>query len=51
MKLEYEAGLNKVEFDVKNLDKLSHYTVSEILLDGQKIEFNESIKRRICSAT
>ncbi|WP_341494795.1 DUF1410 domain-containing protein [Mesomycoplasma ovipneumoniae] len=42
--IEYEAGLNKVEFDVKNLDKLSHYTVSEILLDGQKIEFNEQLK-------
>ncbi|MDO6829977.1 hypothetical protein [Mesomycoplasma ovipneumoniae] len=42
--IKYEAGLNKVEFDVQNLDKLSHYTVSEILLDGQKIEFNESLK-------
>ncbi|WP_341488150.1 hypothetical protein [Mesomycoplasma ovipneumoniae] len=43
--IEYEAGLNKVEFDVQNLDKLSHYTVSEILLDGQKIEFNEQLKQ------
>uniref|UniRef100_UPI0031191E0A DUF1410 domain-containing protein n=1 Tax=Mesomycoplasma ovipneumoniae TaxID=29562 RepID=UPI0031191E0A len=42
--IKFEKGLNKVEFDVKNLDKLSHYTVSEILLDGQKIEFNESLK-------
>ncbi|MDW2925196.1 hypothetical protein R7Y11_03275 [Mesomycoplasma ovipneumoniae] len=42
--IKYEAGLNKVEFNVQNLDKLSHYTVSEILLDGQKIEFNESLK-------
>ncbi|MHA0298159.1 hypothetical protein [Mesomycoplasma ovipneumoniae] len=42
--IKYEDGLNKVEFDVKNLDKLSHYTVSEILLDGQKIEFNEQLK-------
>ncbi|MDW2925895.1 hypothetical protein, partial [Mesomycoplasma ovipneumoniae] len=42
--IKYEAGLNKVEFDVKNLDKLSHYTVSEILLDGQKIEFSEQLK-------
>ncbi|WNM17006.1 DUF1410 domain-containing protein [Mesomycoplasma ovipneumoniae] len=43
--IKYEDGLNKVEFDVKNLDKLSHYTVSEILLDGQKIEFNEQLKQ------
>ncbi|MHA0283376.1 hypothetical protein ACXYWU_03455, partial [Mesomycoplasma ovipneumoniae] len=42
--IKYEDGLNKVEFDVQNLDKLSHYTVSEILLDGQKIEFNKSLK-------
>ncbi|WP_341490622.1 hypothetical protein [Mesomycoplasma ovipneumoniae] len=42
--IKYEDGLNKVEFDVKNLDKLSHYTVSEILLDGQKIEFAEQLK-------
>ncbi|WP_341490617.1 hypothetical protein [Mesomycoplasma ovipneumoniae] len=42
--IKYEDGLNKVEFDVQNLDKLSHYTVSEILLDGQKIEFNEQLK-------
>ncbi|WP_341494713.1 hypothetical protein [Mesomycoplasma ovipneumoniae] len=42
--IKYEAGLNKVEFNVQNLDKLSHYTVSEILLDGQKIEFSESLK-------
>ncbi|WP_318046789.1 hypothetical protein, partial [Mesomycoplasma ovipneumoniae] len=42
--IKFEAGLNKVEFDVKNLDKLSHYTVSEILLDGQKIEFSEQLK-------
>ncbi|MHA0313799.1 hypothetical protein ACXYVM_03830, partial [Mesomycoplasma ovipneumoniae] len=25
--IKYENGLNKVEFDVQNLDKLSHYTV------------------------
>ncbi|WP_337896250.1 hypothetical protein [Mesomycoplasma ovipneumoniae] len=43
-KIKYEDGLNKVEFNVQNLDKLSHYTVSEILLDGQKIEFNEQLK-------
>ncbi|MHA0322900.1 hypothetical protein [Mesomycoplasma ovipneumoniae] len=42
--IKFQDGLNKVEFDVKNLDKLSHYTVSEILLDGQKIEFNEQLK-------
>ncbi|MDW2930768.1 hypothetical protein R7X80_02810 [Mesomycoplasma ovipneumoniae] len=42
--IKYEDGLNKVEFNVENLDKLSHYTVSEILLDGQKIEFNKSLK-------
>ncbi|WP_341513208.1 hypothetical protein [Mesomycoplasma ovipneumoniae] len=42
--IKFENGLNKVEFDVQNLDKLSHYTVSEILLDGQKIEFNEQLK-------
>ncbi|MDW2925862.1 hypothetical protein [Mesomycoplasma ovipneumoniae] len=42
--IKYEDGLNKVEFNVQNLDKLSHYTVSEILLDGQKIEFSESLK-------
>ncbi|WP_341492465.1 hypothetical protein [Mesomycoplasma ovipneumoniae] len=42
--IKYEDGLNKVEFNVENLDKLSHYTVSEILLDGQKIEFNEKLK-------
>ncbi|MDW2926656.1 DUF1410 domain-containing protein, partial [Mesomycoplasma ovipneumoniae] len=43
-KIEYRDGLNKVEFNVQNLDKLSHYTVSEILLDGQKIEFSEQLK-------
>ncbi|MDW2920301.1 DUF1410 domain-containing protein, partial [Mesomycoplasma ovipneumoniae] len=42
--IKYEDGLNKVEFNVQNLDKLSHYTVSEILLDGQKIEFSEQLK-------
>ncbi|WP_341494048.1 hypothetical protein [Mesomycoplasma ovipneumoniae] len=42
--IKYQDGLNKVEFDVQNLDKLSHYTVSEILLDGQKIEFSERLK-------
>ncbi|WP_341491260.1 hypothetical protein [Mesomycoplasma ovipneumoniae] len=42
--IKFENGLNKVEFNVQNLDKLSHYTVSEILLDGQKIEFNEQLK-------
>ncbi|MDW2916522.1 hypothetical protein [Mesomycoplasma ovipneumoniae] len=42
--IKYENGLNKVEFNVQNLDKLSHYTVSEILLDGQKIEFSELLK-------
>ncbi|MDW2923854.1 hypothetical protein [Mesomycoplasma ovipneumoniae] len=42
--IKFQDGLNKVEFDVKNLDKLSHYTVSEILLDGQKIEFAEQLK-------
>ncbi|WP_341515216.1 hypothetical protein [Mesomycoplasma ovipneumoniae] len=42
--IKYENGLNKVEFNVENLDKLSHYTVSEILLDGQKIEFAEQLK-------
>ncbi|WP_341515656.1 hypothetical protein [Mesomycoplasma ovipneumoniae] len=42
--IKYEDGLNKVEFNVENLDKLSHYTVSEILLDGQKIEFSEQLK-------
>ncbi|MHA0354886.1 hypothetical protein [Mesomycoplasma ovipneumoniae] len=42
--IKFQDGLNKVEFDVKNLDKLSHYTVSEILLDGQKIEFSEQLK-------
>ncbi|WNM16204.1 hypothetical protein [Mesomycoplasma ovipneumoniae] len=47
--IKYEDGLNKVEFDVKNLDKLSHYTVSEILLDGQKIEFNEQLKEESAS--
>ncbi|EXU61445.1 Hypothetical protein MOVI_0200 [Mesomycoplasma ovipneumoniae 14811] len=43
--IKFQDGLNKVEFDVKNLDKLSHYTVSEILLDGQKIEFSEQLKQ------
>ncbi|WP_341401236.1 DUF1410 domain-containing protein, partial [Mesomycoplasma ovipneumoniae] len=42
--IKFEDGLNKVEFNVENLDKLSHYTVSEILLDGQKIEFSEQLK-------
>ncbi|MDW2931537.1 hypothetical protein, partial [Mesomycoplasma ovipneumoniae] len=42
--IKYENDLNKVEFNVQNLDKLSHYTVSEILLDGQKIEFSDSLK-------
>ncbi|WHF53214.1 hypothetical protein [Mesomycoplasma ovipneumoniae] len=42
--IKFQDGLNKVEFNVQNLDKLSHYTVSEILLDGQKIEFNEQLK-------
>ncbi|MHA0271687.1 DUF1410 domain-containing protein, partial [Mesomycoplasma ovipneumoniae] len=42
--IKFQDGLNKVEFNVKNLDKLSHYTVSEILLDAQKIEFSEQLK-------
>ncbi|MDW2852623.1 hypothetical protein [Mesomycoplasma ovipneumoniae] len=42
--IKFENGINKVEFDVQNLDKLSHYTVSEILVDAQKIEFADPLK-------
>ncbi|MDW2922118.1 DUF1410 domain-containing protein [Mesomycoplasma ovipneumoniae] len=42
--IKFEDGINKVEFDVQNLDKLSHYTVSEILVDAQKIEFAQPLK-------
>ncbi|MDW2834249.1 DUF1410 domain-containing protein [Mesomycoplasma ovipneumoniae] len=42
--IKFEDGINKVEFDVQNLDKLSHYTVSEILVDAQKIEFAQALK-------
>ncbi|WP_337898450.1 hypothetical protein [Mesomycoplasma ovipneumoniae] len=42
--IKFEDGTNKVEFDVQNLDKLSHYTVSEILVDAQKIEFAQPLK-------
>ncbi|MDW2871253.1 DUF1410 domain-containing protein, partial [Mesomycoplasma ovipneumoniae] len=42
--IKFEDGINKVEFDVENLDKLSHYTVSEILVDAQKIEFAQPLK-------
>ncbi|WNM14521.1 hypothetical protein [Mesomycoplasma ovipneumoniae] len=42
--IKFEDGLNKVEFNVQNLDKLSHYTVSEILVDAQKIEFAQPLK-------
>ncbi|MCP9306785.1 DUF1410 domain-containing protein [Mesomycoplasma ovipneumoniae] len=42
--IKFEDGINKVEFDVQNLDKLSHYTVSEILVDAQKIEFSDALK-------
>ncbi|MDW2898292.1 DUF1410 domain-containing protein [Mesomycoplasma ovipneumoniae] len=42
--IKFENGINKVEFDVQNLDKLSHYTVSEILVDAQKIEFAQPLK-------
>ncbi|WP_341493740.1 hypothetical protein [Mesomycoplasma ovipneumoniae] len=42
--IKFEDGINKVEFDVENLDKLSHYTVSEILVDAQKIEFAWPLK-------
>ncbi|UVO15288.1 hypothetical protein KW512_00110 [Mesomycoplasma ovipneumoniae] len=42
--IKFEDGTNKVEFNVQNLDKLSHYTVSEILVDAQKIEFAQPLK-------
>ncbi|WP_218836571.1 hypothetical protein [Mesomycoplasma ovipneumoniae] len=42
--IKFEDGTNKVEFNVQNLDKLSHYTVSEILVDAQKIEFSDALK-------
>ncbi|XBE77863.1 hypothetical protein VQY16_02775 [Mesomycoplasma ovipneumoniae] len=42
--IKFEDGINKVEFNVQNLDKLSHYTVSEILVDAQKIEFAQPLK-------
>lgn len=42
--IKFEDGTNKVEFNVQNLDKLSHYTVSEILVDAQKIEFAQALK-------
>uniref|UniRef100_UPI00083E7322 hypothetical protein n=1 Tax=Mesomycoplasma ovipneumoniae TaxID=29562 RepID=UPI00083E7322 len=42
--IKFEDGTNKVEFNVQNLDKLSHYTVSEILVDAQKIEFADALK-------
>ncbi|WP_341491764.1 DUF1410 domain-containing protein [Mesomycoplasma ovipneumoniae] len=45
--IKFEDGINKVEFDVQNLDKLSHYTVSEILVDAQKIEFAQPLKEEL----
>ncbi len=42
--IKFENGTNKVEFDIKNLDKLSHYTITEILVDSEKINFSESLK-------
>ncbi|WNM13186.1 hypothetical protein [Mesomycoplasma ovipneumoniae] len=42
--IKFENGTNKVKFDIKNLDKLSHYTITEILVDSEKINFSESLK-------
>ncbi|WP_069098739.1 DUF1410 domain-containing protein [Mesomycoplasma ovipneumoniae] len=47
--IKFEDGTNKVEFNVQNLDKLSHYTVSEILVDAQKIEFSDPLKEESAS--
>ncbi|MXR55907.1 hypothetical protein DR095_00610 [Mycoplasma flocculare] len=43
--IKYDANNgNTAEFTLKNLDKLSHYTISEILVDSQLINFSENLK-------
>lgn len=43
--IKYDANSgNTAEFTLKHLDKLSHYTISRILVDSQLINFNENLK-------
>ncbi|MXR39402.1 hypothetical protein DR081_01240 [Mycoplasma sp. MF12] len=45
--IKYDANSgNTAEFTLKNLDKLSHYTISEILVDSQLINFSENLKEQ-----
>ncbi|AJR12549.1 hypothetical protein [Mesomycoplasma dispar] len=38
-------GQNKVEFDLQGLSKLSHHTITEILVDSQKIQFAKDLEK------
>ncbi|ENX51135.1 hypothetical protein [Mesomycoplasma flocculare] len=45
--IKYDANSgNTAEFTLKHLDKLSHYTISEILVDSQLINFNANLKEQ-----
>ncbi|WP_220190754.1 hypothetical protein [Mesomycoplasma flocculare] len=45
--IKYDANNgNTAEFTLKHLDKLSHYTISEILVDSQLINFNANLKEQ-----
>ncbi|MXR12186.1 hypothetical protein DR093_01120 [Mycoplasma flocculare] len=45
--IKYDANNgNTAKFTLKNLDKLSHYTISEILVDSELINFSENLKEQ-----
>ncbi|WP_462088240.1 DUF1410 domain-containing protein [Mesomycoplasma hyopneumoniae] len=42
--IKFDNNTNTAEFDLKNLEKLSHYTITELLLDSQRINFAPKLK-------
>ncbi|WP_044272522.1 DUF1410 domain-containing protein [Mesomycoplasma hyopneumoniae] len=42
--IKFSNNTNTAEFDLKNLEKLSHYTITELLLDSQRINFAHKLQ-------
>ncbi|AJR12536.1 Uncharacterised protein [Mesomycoplasma dispar] len=44
-KIEFKDNSNSATFNLKELSKLTHHTITEILIDSQKIQFAENLKQ------
>ncbi|AJR12580.1 DUF1410 domain [Mesomycoplasma dispar] len=44
-KIEFKDNSNSATFNLKELSKLTHHTITEILVDSQKIQFAENLKQ------